>query len=358
MFEIKLLFLQCHNGHTLCSSCKARVVNKCPTCRQQLGDIRCLSLEKMAESLELHCKNEEFGCPEIILTTPSSCMKTRVTSDHTTAHGMDAVMLYGCKFKLEFLIEDLYKYQSYKWDVTIINCFDMAFLSLIGNQAKADNYSYSLEIGGNERKLTFEETTMPMLGTYFMSYIKLLKKIKIPSLLFNLSCFDFLAYGNANFFQRRVGDYQKASIMSSLDGPIYYNGVYHMLYHYNSYVAVWGNITWAHSISYVLVKWVNLGHALNPTDPCDINGCWTGSATILPGEELVIIYIGADTEIRQFQNRALAKNISDPLHREWMKSPHNPIMTPIDGIVATLLKVWRILDGSTRNGHGTTLFFK
>ncbi|RVW32488.1 E3 ubiquitin-protein ligase SINAT3 [Vitis vinifera] len=34
--------------------------------RQQLGDIRCLALENMAESLELHCKNEEFGCPEII----------------------------------------------------------------------------------------------------------------------------------------------------------------------------------------------------------------------------------------------------------------------------------------------------
>ena len=145
---------------------------------------------------------------------------------------------------------------------------------------------------------------------------------------------------------------------------MYYNGVYHMLYHYNSYVAVWGNITWAHSISYVLVKWVNLGHALNPTNPCDINGCSTGSATIVPGEEPVIIYIGADTEIRQFQNRALAKNISGPLHREWMN-----IMTPIDGIDASnfrnpvtawqaLLKVWRILDGSLRNGHGTTLFFR
>ena len=56
----------------------------------------------------------------------------------------------------------------------IINCFDkhfflhakafligstpvyMAFLSLIGNQAEAGNYSYNLEIGGNGRKLTFE----------------------------------------------------------------------------------------------------------------------------------------------------------------------------------------------------------
>ncbi|KAM0825785.1 hypothetical protein ACQ4PT_069322 [Festuca glaucescens] len=62
---------QCQNGHTLCSTCKARVHNRCPTCRQELGDIRCLALEKVAESLELPCKYYTLGCPEI--------------SSHTTA---------------------------------------------------------------------------------------------------------------------------------------------------------------------------------------------------------------------------------------------------------------------------------
>eukprot|EP00268_Persea_americana_P027964 TRINITY_DN27204_c0_g1_i2.p1 TRINITY_DN27204_c0_g1~~TRINITY_DN27204_c0_g1_i2.p1 ORF type:complete len:208 (+),score=26.82 TRINITY_DN27204_c0_g1_i2:56-679(+) len=56
---------QCHNGHTLCSTCKSRVHNRCPTCRQELGDIRCLALEKVAESLELPCKYCSLGCPEI-----------------------------------------------------------------------------------------------------------------------------------------------------------------------------------------------------------------------------------------------------------------------------------------------------
>ncbi|KAJ6851892.1 E3 ubiquitin-protein ligase SINAT5 [Iris pallida] len=55
---------QCHNGHTLCSTCKNRVHNRCPTCRQELGDIRCLALEKVAESLELPCKYCPLGCPE------------------------------------------------------------------------------------------------------------------------------------------------------------------------------------------------------------------------------------------------------------------------------------------------------
>ncbi|KAG6437780.1 hypothetical protein SASPL_102708 [Salvia splendens] len=56
---------QCHNGHTICSTCKVRVHNKCPTCRHELGDIRCLALEKVAESLELPCKYSTLGCPEI-----------------------------------------------------------------------------------------------------------------------------------------------------------------------------------------------------------------------------------------------------------------------------------------------------
>jgi E3 ubiquitin-protein ligase SIAH1 len=64
-FVYILLFLQCHNGHTLCSTCKTRVHNRCPTCRQELGDIRCLALEKVAESLELPCKYMSLGCPEI-----------------------------------------------------------------------------------------------------------------------------------------------------------------------------------------------------------------------------------------------------------------------------------------------------
>ncbi|CAA3031566.1 E3 ubiquitin- ligase SINAT5 [Olea europaea subsp. europaea] len=57
---------QCHNGHTLCSTCKVRVHNQCPTCRQELGDIRCLALEKVAESLELPCKYFSLGCPQIL----------------------------------------------------------------------------------------------------------------------------------------------------------------------------------------------------------------------------------------------------------------------------------------------------
>ncbi|CAF2123670.1 unnamed protein product [Brassica rapa] len=56
---------QCPNGHTLCSSCKQQVQNTCPTCRYELGNIRCLALEKVAESLEVSCRYQSLGCHDI-----------------------------------------------------------------------------------------------------------------------------------------------------------------------------------------------------------------------------------------------------------------------------------------------------
>lgn len=56
---------QCQNGHTICSGCKPRVHNRCPTCRHEIGNIRCLALEKVAASLELPCKFQSYGCTGI-----------------------------------------------------------------------------------------------------------------------------------------------------------------------------------------------------------------------------------------------------------------------------------------------------
>jgi E3 ubiquitin-protein ligase SIAH1 len=56
---------QCPNGHTLCSNCKIVVHNRCPTCHRDLGNIRCLALEKVAESMELLCRYQNLGCHDI-----------------------------------------------------------------------------------------------------------------------------------------------------------------------------------------------------------------------------------------------------------------------------------------------------
>ncbi|XP_059644934.1 beta-fructofuranosidase, insoluble isoenzyme CWINV1 [Cornus florida] len=157
--------------------------------------------------------------------------------------------------------------------------------------------------------------------------------------------------------------------MNDPNGPMYYKGVYHLFYQYNPYGALWGNIVWGHSISYDLINWVHLDHAIYPSDPFDINGCWSGSVTILPGDKPAILYTGADTKKNQVQNLAVPKNLSDPLLREWVKSNQNPLMTPIDGIDPNFFRdpttawqgpdrKWRVIIGSQINGHGTALLYQ
>ncbi|CAI9093707.1 OLC1v1025182C1 [Oldenlandia corymbosa var. corymbosa] len=158
--------------------------------------------------------------------------------------------------------------------------------------------------------------------------------------------------------------------MNDPNGPMYYNGVYHLFYQYNPRESVWGDgkLSWGHSISYNLVDWVHLENAINPTDPFDINGCWSGSATILPDGTPAILYTGCDPEKRQVQNLAVAKNASDPYLREWIKSDHNPLLAPVDDIKGDYFRdpttawqgpdgKWRLIVGSEICGHGTALLY-
>ncbi|CAN1277417.1 Beta-fructofuranosidase, insoluble isoenzyme 1 [Linum perenne] len=113
------------------------------------------------------------------------------------------------------------------------------------------------------------------------------------------------------------------------NGPMYFNGFYHLFYQYNPKGAVWGNIVWAHSISRDLINWASLEPAIKSTKPFDIGGCWSGSVTILPNNKPVIMYTGLDKHERQLQNFAVPKNISDPFLREWAKPDFgNPFINP------------------------------
>uniref|UniRef100_A0A0R0GC42 Glycosyl hydrolase family 32 N-terminal domain-containing protein n=1 Tax=Glycine max TaxID=3847 RepID=A0A0R0GC42_SOYBN len=70
-----------------------------------------------------------------------------------------------------------------------------------------------------------------------------------------------------------------------------------------------------HSVSYDLINWIHLNHALEPSESYDINDCYSGLITTLPGEKPVIMYTGNDTNKHQIQNLAMPKNLSDPCLR-------------------------------------------
>ncbi|KAE9464726.1 hypothetical protein C3L33_03357, partial [Rhododendron williamsianum] len=151
----ELLECPCHNGHTLCSTCKTRVHNRCPTCRQELGDIRCLALEKVAESLELPCR--PYNCPyagsECSVTGDIPYLVTHLRDDHKVD------MHTGCTFNHRYVKSNPREVENATWMLTLgMAPVYMAFLRFMGDETDARNYSYSLEVGANGRKLIWEGT--------------------------------------------------------------------------------------------------------------------------------------------------------------------------------------------------------
>ncbi|CAN6269643.1 unnamed protein product [Urochloa humidicola] len=155
------------------------------------------------------------------------------------------------------------------------------------------------------------------------------------------------------------------------NGPVYFNGMYHLFYQYNPHGALWdiGNLSWGHSVSGDLINWADLGNALDPTAPFDANGCASGSVTILPNGQPVILYSGIDAARRQVQNIAFPKNPHDPLLREWTKPSYNPVV-PLpadvsrdnfrDPTTAWLGRegLWRFAVSAVAGGVGSTLVYR
>lgn len=154
-------------------------------------------------------------------------------------------------------------------------------------------------------------------------------------------------------------------------GVMIHNGIYHLFYQYNPKGVVWGNIVWAHSTSEDLINWVSHEPAISPSQKYDEKGCWSGSATILPGDKPAILYTGIDLDNNQVQNLAFPKNLSDPYLIEWEKFPKNPLMAPDskNGINASAFrdpstawqgpdKAWRVVIGSKNDDLGLAILFR
>ncbi|RDY00284.1 Beta-fructofuranosidase, soluble isoenzyme I, partial [Mucuna pruriens] len=154
-----------------------------------------------------------------------------------------------------------------------------------------------------------------------------------------------------------------------MNGPLFYMGWYHIFYQYNPDSAVWGNITWGHAVSRDLIHWLYLPIALLPDTWFDMNGVWSGSATLLPDGKIVMLYTGNTNENVQVQNVAYPANLSDPLLRDWVKYANNPVLVPPPGIGSKDFRdpttawigpdeKWRVTIGSKLNKTGLSLVYR
>ncbi|XP_020571171.1 E3 ubiquitin-protein ligase SINAT5-like [Phalaenopsis equestris] len=186
---------QCSNGHTLCSGCKPRVHNRCPTCRHELGNIRCLALEKVAASLELPCKYQNYGCMGIYpyyckmkhesqcpfrpYNCPYAGSECTVVGDipFLVGHLKDdhkVDMHNGSTFNHRYVKSNPQEVENATWMLTVFSCFGqyfclhfeafqlqmapvyIAFLRFMGDDSDAKNYNYSLEVGASGRKMIWQ----------------------------------------------------------------------------------------------------------------------------------------------------------------------------------------------------------
>ncbi|CAI9762354.1 unnamed protein product [Fraxinus pennsylvanica] len=158
--------------------------------------------------------------------------------------------------------------------------------------------------------------------------------------------------------------------MNDPNGPLFHKGWYHLFYQYNPDSAVWGTITWGHAVSKDLIHWLYLPFAMVPDHWYDIKGVWTGSATILPDGQIVMLYTGDTYDVVQVQCLAYPANLSDPLLLDWVKYSGNPVLVPPPGIGPKDFRdpttawlspdgdKWRITIGSKLNKTGISLVYE
>ena len=136
-----------------------------------------------------------------------------------------------------------------------------------------------------------------------------------------------------------------ANWMNDPNGPIFWNGRYHMFFQYNPDGAYWGDMHWAHAISADMVHWKHAPIALEPTPGGpDAAGCFSGTAVVDNGM-VSILYTGvvnATTAhatlrdgVHSFRETQCLATSTDPELNVWSKLPRPVIAVPPSGLTVT-----------------------
>lgn len=142
--------------------------------------------------------------------------------------------------------------------------------------------------------------------------------------------------------------------MNDPNGFSFYKGEYHLFYQYHPYSTCWGPMHWGHAVSRDLLHWEHLPAALAPDMDYDRDGCFSGSAVVLPDGRHLLMYTGVSKEaqpdgsMKEVQTQCLA--VGDGV--DYEKYAGNPVLDkgalPEGGSKYDFRdpKLWRKQDGS------------
>lgn len=76
--------------------------------------------------------------------------------------------------------------------------------------------------------------------------------------------------------------------MNDPNGPIHWQGTYHLFFQANPDAPVWGPPQWGHVSSEDLITWHRHPLALEPSpDGPDRDGCWSGCTRVVDGRPVI-----------------------------------------------------------------------
>ncbi|GAB2288902.1 hypothetical protein Dimus_023207 [Dionaea muscipula] len=91
--HLTLPVMECGNGHIACSSCCAKLQNKCPSCCKPIGCKRNRAIEKAIESVKIYCCYADYGCKALV----SYCQV--LEHEKTCTYAPCSCPFVGCLFR-------------------------------------------------------------------------------------------------------------------------------------------------------------------------------------------------------------------------------------------------------------------
>jgi beta-fructofuranosidase len=118
-----------------------------------------------------------------------------------------------------------------------------------------------------------------------------------------------------------------AQWMNDPNGPIFYQGWYHLFYQLHPYSDGDGPKYWGHVRSRDLVKWEHLPVALAPSGDLGEAAIWSGCCTINRLGQPMIFYTSIGLGKSPFDQAEQWAAIGDKDLIRWQKSPANPVLS-------------------------------